>query len=124
MCTERADSVHNKCGGELDVLFGFCMLRLHGWFGWLNLFNAVFFSFSEEVLAGIEIPGGGGRGKLYLTLQCYRHDSCIQMGSDESYFNATVVPLIVRDKDTTQCRQTRTFEERTKAESTSFCLPA
>ena len=123
MCTERADSV-DKSFGELDVLSRFCMLHLRGWFGWLNLFNAVFFSFSEEVLAGIEIPGGGGRGKLYLTLQCYRHDSCIQMGSDESYFNATVVPLIVRDKDTTQCRQTRTFEERTKAESTSFCLPA
>ena len=29
--------------------------------------NAV--SVSEEVLAGTEIPGGGGRGRIYLTLQ-------------------------------------------------------
>ena len=33
----------------------------------------------------------------------------IKMGSDESHFN---VSLIVRDKVTTQCPQTTTFEEK------------
>ena len=45
-----------------------------------------------------EIPGGGGRGRLYLTL--HRHhqsDSCMKMGSDESHFN---VLLAVRSKVT------------------------
>ena len=44
---------------------------------------------------------GGGRGGLYT--YCYSHhqnNSCIKMGSDESYFN---VSLIVRDKVTGQC---------------------
>ena len=49
--------------------------------------------------------GGGGmevgerERLLYLSLHCHRHqnDSCIQMGSDESHFN---VSLIVRDKVT------------------------
>ena len=50
--------------------------------GWLNEFNV-----SAEVLAGTEIPAGGGRGRLYLTLHCYHHsDSCIRMGTDESHF--------------------------------------
>ena len=34
---------------------------------------------------------------------------CIKMGSDESYFN---VSLIVMDKVTSQCPQTTTFEEK------------
>ena len=56
---------------------------------------------SQEVLAGTEIPGDGGRG--YLPLHCHHQNgSCIKMGSDESHFN---VSLIVRDKVTT-------FEER------------
>ena len=38
-----------------------------------------------------------------------QNDSCIKMGSDESHFN---VSLTVRDKDTRQCPQTTTFEER------------
>ena len=52
----------------------------------------------------------GKREVIYLSLH-YRHqnDSCIKMGSDESHFN---VSLIVRDKVTTQCRQTTTFEEK------------
>ena len=52
---------------------------------------------SEEVLlAGTEIAGGGGRGRLYLTLHCHRHnDSCIEMGTSESPFN---VSLTVRGK--------------------------
>ena len=50
--------------------------------GWLNEFNV-----SAEVLAGTEIPAGGGRGRLYLTLHCHHHsDSCIRMGTDESHF--------------------------------------
>ena len=53
---------------------------------------------SEEVLAGTEIPGGGGRGRLYLTLHCHhQNDSCIRMGSDESHAS---VSLIVMDKVT------------------------
>ena len=35
--------------------------------------------------------------------------TCIKMGSDESHFN---VSLTVRDKDTRQCLQTTTFEEK------------
>ena len=35
--------------------------------------------------------------------------TCIKMGSDESYFN---VSLIVRDKVTRLCPQTTTFEEK------------
>ena len=34
---------------------------------------------SEEVLAGTEIPGGGGRGRLYLTLHCHhQNDSALR----------------------------------------------
>ena len=54
--------------------------------------------------------GGGGRGRLYT----YRYIvttrmTSIQMGSDESHFN---VSLIVRDKVTRQCPQTTIFEEK------------
>ena len=57
---------------------------------------------SAHVLAGAEIPGGGGRwgeveggggrevggGELYLTLHWqHQNDFCIQMGSDVSHFN-------------------------------------
>ena len=31
--------------------------------GWINLFNTELYS--KRVLAGTEIPGGGGRGRLY-----------------------------------------------------------
>ena len=45
---------------------------------------------------------------IYLSLQCHhQNDSCIEMGSDESHFNGS---LIVRDKVTRQCLQTTTFE--------------
>jgi len=73
---------------------------------------------AEEVVAGTEIPGGGGRGRLYLTLHCHHQtDSCIKMGSEESNFN---VSLIVRDKVTKRCPQTTNFEERrTETESNS-----
>ena len=58
----------------------------------VSLFNGVV---SKEVLAGAEIPGGRGRGRLmYLTLHCnHQNDSCIKTGSDESRFN---ILLIVR----------------------------
>ena len=54
---------------------------------------------SEEVL--VEIPRGGGRGRLYLMLHCHHqylrlvNDSC--MGSNASHFS---VSEIVRDKVT------------------------
>ena len=63
----------------------------------------------EEVVAGTEIPGGGGGGSLCLTLHCHHKDDCIKMGSDESNFN---VSLIVRDKVTRQCPHATTSKER------------
>ena len=53
---------------------------------------------------------GGGRGRIYT----YHYTvttrmTCIKMGSDESFFN---VSLIVRDKFTRQSPQTTTFEEK------------
>ena len=45
----------------------------------------------------------GGRG--YLPLHCHHQNDCrIQIGSDESHFN---VSLIVRDKVTRRCPQTK-----------------
>ena len=64
----------------------------------------------EKAAGGGGIIGGGGRGRSYLSLHCHhQNDSCIQMGSDESHFN---VSLIVRDKVTRQCPQITTFEEK------------
>ena len=52
----------------------------------------------------------GKREIIYLSLHCrHQNDSCIEMGSDESHFN---VSLIVRDKATKQCLQTTTFEDK------------
>ena len=52
--------------------------------------------------------GVGEREIIYLSLHCHHHnDYCIKMGSDENYFN---VSLIVRDNVTRQCPQTTTFE--------------
>ena len=52
----------------------------------------------------------GEEGDYILSLHCpHQNDSCIKMGSDESHFN---VSLIVRDKLTKQCPQTRTFEKK------------
>ena len=56
-----------------------------------------------EVLAGTEIPGGEGRGRLYLTLHCHHLNDSVLVrwtGSDVSLFN---VALIVRGKITRQC---------------------
>ena len=42
-------------------------------------------------MAGTEIPGGGGRGRLYLTLHCqHLNDSCIKMGGSESHFDCFI----------------------------------
>ena len=50
----------------------------------------------------------GKREIIYLSLHCHhQNDSSIKMGSDESHFN---VSLIVTDKVTRQCPQTKTFE--------------
>ena len=54
--------------------------------------------------------GGGEREIFYLSLHCHhQNDSCIEMGSDESHFN---VSLILRGKVTRQCPQTTSFEEK------------
>ena len=58
---------------------------------------------------------------IYLSLHCHhQNDSCIQMGSDESHLN---VSLIMRDKDTRQCPQTTTFEEKGKLEQIRTEVP-
>ena len=47
---------------------------------------------------------------IYLSLHCHhRNDSCIKIGGNEGHFN---VSLIERDKVTSQCPQTTTFEEK------------
>ena len=52
----------------------------------------------------------GEREIIYLSLHCHhRNDICINVGSDESHFN---VSLIVRDKVTRLCPQTTIFEEK------------
>ena len=51
----------------------------------------------------------GEREIIYLSLHCHhQNDFCIKVGSDESHFN---VSLIVRNKVTRQCPQTKTFQE-------------
>ena len=53
------------------------------------------------------MEGGKKREIIYLSLHCHhQNDSCFKMGSEENYFN---VSLIVRDKVTRQCLQTSTF---------------
>ena len=52
----------------------------------------------------------GEREIIYLSLHCHhKNDSCINMGSDESHSN---VSLIERDKVTRQCPETTIFEEK------------
>ena len=38
-------------------------------------------------MAGTEIPGGGGRGRLYLMLHCHHHSDCIKVNNSGSDFN-------------------------------------
>ena len=74
--------------------------------------------------------GWGGRSRelgkreiTYLSLHCHhRIDSCIKMGSDESYFN---ISLILRDRATRQCPQPEHLkrkESRNGIELRSLCL--
>ena len=57
---------------------------------WLNLFNAELSP--KRYWRGTEIPGGGGRWRLYLTLRCHlQNDSCIKMGSDESHLTVSLI---------------------------------
>ena len=64
---------------------------------------------------------------IYLSLHCHhKKDWCIKTGSDESRYS---VSLLVRDKVTRQCAQTRTFllkceESQSRIELRSFFLPA
>ena len=56
--------------------------------------------------------GGGGVEGDYMPIAIHCHhqnDSCINVGSDESHFN---VSLIVRDNVTRRSPQTTTFEEK------------
>ena len=70
--------------------------------GWLAKLALKLRVVSEEVLSGTEIQP--------VAIHCHHHNgSCINMGSDESHFN---VSLIVRVKVTWQCPQTTISEER------------
>ena len=47
---------------------------------------------------------------MYLSLHCHHQDdSCINVGSDESHFN---VSLLVRDEVARHCPQSTTFEKK------------
>ena len=51
--------------------------------------------------------GGRTREIIYLVLHCHhQNDSCIEMGSDESHFN---VSLIVRDSHKTSVHKPQPF---------------
>ena len=58
---------------------------------------------------------------IYLPLHCHhQNDSRIEMGSEESHFN---VSLIVRDKVARQCPQTTTCEEKGEPERNRTEVP-
>ena len=60
--------------------------------------------------------GGGRRGResIYLSLHCHhQNDSCIKMGSNESYFN---VSSIVRDSHKTVSTNHNLLEEKGQPE--------
>ena len=64
----------------------------------------------DEEKGGNGVWRWGEREIIYLSLHCHhQNDFCIKMGSDESHFG---VSLTTRDKLTTQCLQTTTFEEK------------
>ena len=67
--------------------------------------------------------GEGGKGEIiYLSLHCHhQNDSCVQVGSDESHFNVSLI--IVRDKLTRQCPQTIAFEEKEEAKQIRTEVP-
>ena len=60
----------------------------------------------------MEVGGGEEEGdyNIYLSLHCHhQHDSCIEMGSDESHFNVSLI--VGREQSHRQCPQTTTFWE-------------
>ena len=73
----------------------------------LSMVHCCFTSTETIRLNGRRREGGMEAGEVgdYIPIATL---SCIKMGSDESHFN---VSLIVKDKVTTQCSQTTTFEE-------------
>ena len=82
---------------------------------------------SEEVVAGTEIPAGGRRGRLYLTLHCHHQsDSCIKTGSNESHFNVlfAVSGKVTKTVSVHEPQPLRRETCRNGIEPRSFCLPA
>ena len=78
-----------------------------------NLFRVVKCIVSEEVLAGAEIPGGGGKKETIANaILSHQNDFCIQMGSDESHFSISFTVTVSVREVTRQCPQNTTFEER------------
>ena len=59
----------------------------------------------------------GKREIIYLSLHYHHQNDCIEMGSDESHFN---VSLIVMDKVTRQRPQTTTLQQ----EAPALCMKA
>ena len=64
---------------------------------------------SEEVLAGTEIPGCGGKKETIATVTVsHQNDFCIQMGSDESHNNISfTVTVSVREKSQDSVHRTQ-----------------
>ena len=113
----KTHSVQSRFGiGPKNLLFaGLCACALSstkrlqaGTVKALNPFNAELSP--KRYRPRTEIPGGGGKGRLYLALHSHhQNDFCNKVGSDESRFN---VSLTVKDKVTRQCSQTTHFKER------------
>ena len=77
--------VREKQAGKAAVLTLSIAMSSSGLLGWLILFRA---ELSPKKYWRGEIPGGGGRGRLYLLLHCHHpNESCSKMGNDESHFN-------------------------------------
>ena len=96
---------------EGDGLFSKRLCRMTVMIRWICLT----LSCLEEVLAGTEIPGGGGRGRQYLMLHCHhQNDSYSKMGSDKDHFN---VSLSVREKVTETVAINHNFWRQRRAET-------
>ena len=99
--------------------------RLGRWFGLVKFVWRIVIS--EETLAETEIPGGGGRMRLYMAQRCHHQNypCIIKMGSEESHFN---VSAFVRGKVTKTASINHNFlqreESRSRIEPRPFCLPA
>ena len=61
-------------------------------------------------MAGTEIPAGGGRGRLHLTLhRHHQNDFCVTVGSGESHSN---VSFNAKGKGTKDCPYITYFGEK------------